>query len=138
MKVVLDTNVIIAAFATRGLCHDLFEACLSDHEIVLCRGSLLEVKRNLIRKLKLPPPLAEEIVAFLEERSVLQEPLPLDPGACRDPSDLMVLGVAAASGCDCIVTGDQDLLSLKVFRGIPVLAPRDFWKRLGKRGRPGT
>jgi predicted nucleic acid-binding protein len=32
MKVVLDTNVLIAAIATRGLCEALFELCLEKHE----------------------------------------------------------------------------------------------------------
>ena len=33
MKIVLDANVIIAAFAARGLCESIMEVCLSDHEI---------------------------------------------------------------------------------------------------------
>jgi predicted nucleic acid-binding protein len=34
MKIILDTNVIIAAFATRGLCSAVFELCLDRFEVV--------------------------------------------------------------------------------------------------------
>lgn len=34
MKLVLDSNVIVAAFATRGLCGSLFEYCLESHEVI--------------------------------------------------------------------------------------------------------
>ena len=40
MKVVLDANVIVAAFASRGLCEAILELCLSEHEIILCAGPL--------------------------------------------------------------------------------------------------
>lgn len=33
MKLVRDTNVILAAFATRGLCAEIFEIAIIDHEI---------------------------------------------------------------------------------------------------------
>ncbi len=35
MRIVLDANVVVAAFAARGLCESLFELCLGSHEIVL-------------------------------------------------------------------------------------------------------
>ena len=35
MRVVLDTNVLIAALITRGVCSDLLEHCFRRHEIVL-------------------------------------------------------------------------------------------------------
>ena len=135
MKVLLDANILIAAFATRGLCQDLFEACLSEHEIVSSRELLGEVRRNLVKKIRLPPAVAEEVVSFIAGRSITGEVAPVEPGACRDPSDLAVLGLAVGSRCDCLVTGDQDLLSLRFFREIPILDPRGFWALLGKRRR---
>jgi hypothetical protein len=32
---VLDANVVVAAFAVRGLCEPVFELCLDSHEILL-------------------------------------------------------------------------------------------------------
>ena len=39
---------------------------------------------------------------------------------CRDPDDNKLLEIAVAGRADCLVTGDQDLLVLDPFRGIPV------------------
>lgn len=33
MRVVLDTNVVIAAFTTRGLNSEIFKVCISEHTI---------------------------------------------------------------------------------------------------------
>jgi uncharacterized protein len=45
---------------------------------------------------------------------------------CRDPKDNKFLEVAATGRADVIVTGDDDLLVLHPFRGIPILGPREF------------
>lgn len=45
---------------------------------------------------------------------------------CRDPKDNKFLELAACGGADRIISGDEDLLVLNPFRGIPVLTPKDF------------
>ena len=57
-------------------------------------------------------------------------PAKVPAGACRDRTDLAVLGTALAAEADCLVTGDRDLLELKTFQGIPILSPRAFHDRL--------
>ncbi len=37
MKIVLDSNILVAAFATRGLCSSLLELCLDRYEIIISR-----------------------------------------------------------------------------------------------------
>jgi len=54
MRLVLDTNVLISAFAARGLCYALFELCLEKHEIIISLHILNELKVNLEKKIKLP------------------------------------------------------------------------------------
>jgi len=39
-----------------------------------------------------------------------------------------VLATAVSGACDCIVTGDADLLVLGSYGGIPIIPPRDFWQ----------
>ncbi len=51
--------------------------------------------------------------------------------ACRDPKDDVVLEVAVAGEADYIVTGDNDLLVLHPFEGIPIVGPAEFLKALG-------
>jgi predicted nucleic acid-binding protein len=54
MRVVLDSNVLVAAFGTRGLCEDVLRVCLSRHEICLSEVILSEVQEHLPKKFKLP------------------------------------------------------------------------------------
>ena len=126
MKVVLDANVIVAAFATRGLCESIFEFCLHSHEIILGERLLEEVRKNLSKKLRLPARTVSEITAFLRENATLVAPACLPATSCRDPNDVHVLGTATASHADYLVTGDKDLLVLKRFRSIPIVSPRAF------------
>ena len=126
MKIVLDANVIIAAFAARGLCETIMEVCLSEHEIVLGDNLFDEILRNIRHKIKLPPGVVDNIGAFLREHSTISIPVPLASDVCRDPDDVKVLGLAVASNADYIVTGDKDLLVLKSFQGIQFLNPRSF------------
>jgi predicted nucleic acid-binding protein len=53
VTVFFDTKVLIAAFATRGLCADLFAHVLLEHELVVGEVVLTELRRNLRTKLTL-------------------------------------------------------------------------------------
>jgi len=54
VRVFLDTNVLVSAFAARGLCSDLFELVLLDHELILSASVLRELSKALQQKVKLP------------------------------------------------------------------------------------
>ncbi|MCX5655017.1 MAG: putative toxin-antitoxin system toxin component, PIN family [Planctomycetota bacterium] len=131
MRVVLDTNVLMAAFAAHGLCEAVFEACLASHEIVVSQHILGELRRHLRGKIKLPAARADAVLSFLRENAAVVTPAKVPADACRDPTDLAVLGTALAARADCLVTGDADLLELGAFRGIPILSPRAFHDSLG-------
>lgn len=127
MKVVLDTNVLIAAFAAHGLCHLVLEAVLAHHKMLLSSGVIDELQSNLIKKLKLPSQRAKEIGMFLKHQSIFMKDLPVAHLECRDKDDIKVLALAINGGAEAIVTGDKDLLVLKSIQGIPILDPRNFW-----------
>jgi len=54
-------------------------------------------------------------------------------GICRDPNDDFILECAVTGNADLIVTGDKDLLSLKSFRGIHLVTPRQYLDRIDAR-----
>ena len=129
MKVVLDSNVIVAAFATQGLCMSVFEFVLSFHSIVCSEYILNEVEKALAKKIKLPTTVVREILALLREQSIISSDFAkLSPNVCRDAADINILSLAVGSQADCIVTGDDDLLVLKEFKKIKLLSPRQFWE----------
>ena len=47
MRVILDSNVAIAAVAGRGLCDAVVELCLERHRLVLCDGIIEEIERGV-------------------------------------------------------------------------------------------
>jgi putative PIN family toxin of toxin-antitoxin system len=132
MRVVLDTNVIIAAFAARGLCADVFEVCLESQNIIISKHILSEVERNLIKKIRLPKNIVRDLIDYLGDVTEIVEPENLDESVCRDKSDIPVIGTAISGKARFIITGDKELLSLKKFRKIAIVTPRDFWKYLKK------
>jgi predicted nucleic acid-binding protein len=79
VRVVLDTNVLLAAIATHGLCQALVTLVFRDHVVMLSEH---------------------------------------------------ILGGAIAGSEAVLVTGDQELLVLGLFRGVAILSPRDFYERL--------
>lgn len=132
MRVLLDSNVIIAAFATRGLCSDIFEHCLYEHTIVLSDSLLDEIHKNICKKIHAPKHQADDLRGFLAAKAKIVVPVDLPKDACRDHDDIVVLGTALAAAADVIVTGDNDLLSIKKFQTIPILTPREFWEVVRK------
>jgi putative PIN family toxin of toxin-antitoxin system len=130
MKVLLDTNVIIAAFAARGLSADVLELCLSGHTVIASEYILSEVREKLTGKIALPSSIADDIIAYLREYSILAVPLPVTDVECRDKEDLPVLGTALAGHADYLITGDKDLLVLERYKNIPIVTPRQFWELL--------
>jgi putative PIN family toxin of toxin-antitoxin system len=128
VKLLLDTNVLVAALVARGTCSDLPEHCVRQHIVVSSQPLLNELREVLERKFSQRAIDVRAAVQLFAETFTLVTPDILDPPTCRDPDDDFVLATALAGGCAAIITGDQDLLMLNPFRGIEVLAPSVFWK----------
>jgi putative PIN family toxin of toxin-antitoxin system len=127
VKVVFDSNVIVAAFATHGVCHELFEYCLRN-TIILCSDFISdEVERILVHKIKLPAKKASEIIQYLKSHAQWVDPEHEIVENLRDPNDQMVISTALTGGADYLITGDKDLLILKKIKKTVILSPRDFW-----------
>jgi len=134
VRIVLDTNVLLAAFGTRGLCEALVAACLESHDLVTSDHILAELRERLVKAFRIPGQIAREIAALVCDHAEVVSPSSVPPAACRDPSDLPVLGTAVAGNADLLVTGDKDLLDLERFEGVPIVTPRDCYGRLVGRG----
>ena len=126
MNVVLDTNVLIADFIARGLCHTLVEQCLGVHTVITSEFILRELREKLTGKFKYSDADASAIQSLLLSKMRVVNPISLANNVCRDPDDDKVLGTALMGKAVCIITGDQDLLILKKFGDIDILAPSEF------------
>ncbi len=133
MKVFLDTNVLVAAFATRGLCADVMRAVLAEHQLLVGEVVLTELRRALSRRIKVPAADLEEILALLREQEVVPRPHRPSELPVRDPDDRWILASAIAGRADVLVTGDRDLLDIADKAPLAILDPRAFWDLLRKR-----
>ena len=134
MRVVLDANFIIAAAAARGVCEAVFELCLDQHQLIICEGLLREIDKKLRFKINVPAPVVAEYLQLLRNNTETVTPSAVDPESCRDPDDLVILGLVSPGNVEAIVTGDQDLLVLGSYEKARIISPREFWEQ-ERRGR---
>ena len=134
MRLLLDTNVLVAALVARGVCADLLEHCVRSH-LIICSSELLnEIRDVLSRKFHQRDADVRATVRLFAEAFTLVTPATLDAPVCRDPDDDVVLATALAGECAAIITGDQDLVVLDPFRGLRILTPSVFWKWESEQG----
>jgi putative PIN family toxin of toxin-antitoxin system len=128
VKAVFDTNVLISAFITEGVCSKLLvRARKKQFHLITCPFILVEFQAILRGKLSATKGEIQTALQLINEaaQSVVH-PEHSATGACRDSDDDHVLDCLIASGADYLVTGDADLLVLKIFHGKPIIRPRDF------------
>ncbi len=130
MKAVFDTNVLIAAFLTEGICAKLLiRARRRDFDMILCDGILQEFKRVLKKKFAASPHEMSEALIILSAAAqyILGQTDSIAP-ICRDSDDDLILACARDAVADYVVTGDEDLLVLKNYEGTRIVNPREFEK----------
>ncbi len=127
MRLVLDSNVLVSALGTRGMCAELFERVLVAHEYAIDRHILGEVERALRTKFRLPEARVTEAVAFVRGTGRWVDAAPLPAPVSRDADDDAILALAKAGGSRLIVTADDDLLVLNPWEDVEIVRPRDFW-----------
>ena len=130
MKIVFDTNVLISAVATRGLCNELWELCIKQHELFTCEAILNECETKFVRKLKLPPKMVTQLLTYIKDKSVMIKPVELAKNICRDVKDLPILGAAVSAKADVLVSGDEDLLVIEKYCDTNIIRPRQLWNLL--------
>ncbi len=127
----LDTNVLVAAFVTRGLCRDLLVQIVLRHELLLGAPVVAEAKRVLPTKLGLAEAFVARRLAVLADYYVDCAAVEEIDIEVRDPKDVEIVRCAIACRADVLVSGDRDLLEAVL--PIRVLSPRELWQTI----RPG-
>ncbi len=130
MRLFPDTNVLVAAAATRGLCADLLRLVLSEHELVLSNTVLQEFERVATGRLKLPPQLVQEWLEFFRAEAEVCDGVADVRITTRDRDDDQILAEAITAAAELLVTGDGDLLAVAAESPIVIVTPRGCWERL--------
>jgi putative PIN family toxin of toxin-antitoxin system len=130
MKVFLDTNVLVSAMATRGLCADVLREILTSHQLIVSIPLFNELRRVLRQKLRIPDELIDDAIEMLQQDAHFATPSTLSDVKIRDKDDLMILSSALNGNADLLVTGDKELLNLGKIQDMEIVSPRGFWRRI--------
>ena len=135
IKVVADTNILISGMLWSGTPRRILRAADEERIILFSSKGLLEELAYVLKKPKLQTALARNGTnarqALAQAVSLVHLVIPRtfeDVIVTEDPSDDLVLACAATAAVDAIVSGDEHLLALKKFRGIPILSPAEFMR----------
>jgi predicted nucleic acid-binding protein len=140
MKVFLDTNVVLSAVHSDGLCRELLYWPTDNVEesgnpfalpakpiikYVISDRVIAELSRILVTKFKYPAAktaeLISEIAALIPLTVAADSHIP-----CPDESDGWILADAHLAGCDYFVTGDRVVLCLYAVQGMRIISPREL------------
>jgi uncharacterized protein len=126
-KVVLDSNVIVSGLGWSGPPASIIDAVLSGRVTLVISPPLLAELRRVLQYPKLAK-VIREADALVDELEVVSEMvLPTRVVAVvSDETDNRVLEAAAEGSANYIVSGDDHLLALGSFEGIPIITPAAF------------
>jgi len=136
VRAIIDTNVLVAGLLWRGSPHALLEHAHAGTLTVISSSTLITELADVLGRDKFAVILSktstslQQTIAEVRQLAELIEPPPLEYRVCRDPADDHVLALALAANADTVVSGDDDLLVLGSFAGIPIVTPADAVKRL--------
>lgn len=134
MRVFLDTNVLVSAMTTRGLCWELLNKVVLEQQFLTAQPVMDEFARILATKLKAPPEKIAATATYLLETAELVSGTSATLPESPDPDDALILACALAGKADLFVTGDKALLEMAAVGNMPVVSPRECWERLGRMG----
>jgi putative PIN family toxin of toxin-antitoxin system len=137
LRVVLDTNNIVSGtIMPHGSSYEALEAWRRDQFILLTSKAVIkEVKRvlhysRIQKKYHLTEIEIKKVVRNLIRYAVVT------PGEAKlnvikgDPADNEVLACAVEGEADFIISGDEDLKKVKIYRGIRIIGAKEFVKKI--------
>lgn len=135
LKVVVDTNIFISALLGSEKSKFIIEKFINGEiDIIITEEIFLEIVETLKDK-KFSEVINKEDLKNLIELLKIDATwvIPKEKiDACRDAKDNIILECAISGNADFIITGDNDLLSLKKFKKISIINPLKFYKKLSK------
>jgi uncharacterized protein len=128
VKVVADTNILVSALIFPGGPPEGFFRLALEGRITLVTSPplLAELGRVLTEKFGWQGERTEEALQQVIRLAEIVHPDEVITDIEADPADNRVLEAAATGNVTAIVSGDQHLLALGVWRGVPIRTPAVF------------
>ena len=130
MRILIDTNIIISGLFFRGLPKILlseldfekFQVCINEEIFDEYRTQI--DKKVLKPKYRLDRELRNKFFSNLHDFEKVS-----DLKVSRDPKDDKFINCAIDAKAIYIVSGDNDLLTIKNFAGIEIVTAREFYEK---------
>jgi len=129
MKVVLDTNLFVAAYWNRSSSSaKIIEMCLSGQVQAVCTEQIARELRMVMRTIRARPEYAARVQHFLET-AIFVEPIQIELRT-EDPEDQKFLECAAGAGAEYLVTSDEHLLRMRRLGLSGIVKPSAFLREM--------
>ena len=126
-RVVADTNVVVSALQFGGKPKQLLDLAIEGQvDLAVSEAIIAETLRVLRDKFERAPEWLAEADRQMHVIIRLVHPTEVIQAIEADPTDDRILECAIAADAEVIVSGDSHLLSLGVFRGIPIRRVAEF------------
>jgi putative PIN family toxin of toxin-antitoxin system len=133
LRAVLDTNVIVSGVITeKGIPFQLLRVWRAREWNLIISPQILREVRRVLNSPKIAPVYAithqdiTDLIELFHTRAIVVRDTLTIPRIARDIEDDHILACAIEGEADYIVSGDQDLLSLERYEGIPIVTPAAF------------
>ena len=138
MKIVLDTNVLIAGLLSPFCpCGDIVRMVSSGELVVCLDARILSEYHEVLRrpKFRFEQDKVVALMDYIEYRGQIVASSPLSH-SLPDPDDEPFLEIALTGGAEYLITGNHAHYPHDLCKGARVLPPADFLKRYSKRQKP--
>ncbi len=127
IRAVLDTNTIVSGLGWGGAPGAVLDAAMAGQFDLVTSTVLLDELRRVLTYPKLEAVIGQtsELVELITLAAIVVEPTET-VDIVRDPDDNRLIEAALAGDADVIVTGDQDLLTLRGVGQVRIVTPRAF------------
>jgi len=132
LRAVVDTNIVVSGTITRaGHGAQILNAWINGEFLPILSPDILAEIRRVVFSQKvrrhqfLTTAQAEDLLVLLAATAIMvsgREELQV----CRDPSDDKFLAAAVEGKAEYVVSGDPDLTTLRAYRGVTIVPPRQF------------
>ena len=132
MRAVLDTNVVMSAIFFDGMPLKIVRLAFARKVELVASRAVLSEYREVAERLheQFPSVNYRRPLAILESKLTMVRPVALGESICRDPDDDAILACAIGGNAKVICSGDGDLLALDGFRGLEIMRPSEFCRRM--------
>ncbi len=129
MKIVLDTNVFISGVFWKGNPHKILNLWIDNKLEIIITEKILDEYIRVLEKIDQKSGISNKWRSLVLEKSIMvegQNKIKI----CRDADDNKFLNAAVTGRVKYIISGDDDLLSLKSIESIKIITPSQFLKEI--------